>query len=286
MKLRKIKVMYRSEITNLDKLFINGVFSIDKWKVYIENILPGLGQLVLSDSSGYDFEKDILPIINNVYQNQERIIELNNLLYELLKDTDERIKLKTGRNLQCKIILYLGLGNGAGWVTEHNGKTLVLLGVEKILELNLDNPAQLRELIYHELGHVYQNQYGVLNKEFDNNADKLLWQLYTEGIARYFEKNIIGNVITDYQNTYSWEVGLGKLFPQLKEDFKKDMSILNDRFTQRYFGDWVSYNGYSDAGYFLGEKFINYLCQKRLFNDILDLSIEEIKTEYDNFCCI
>lgn len=277
-------MIYKSEVANLDKLFINGVFSIEKWKVYIENVLPGLGKLVLNDSSGYDFKKDILPIINNVYNNQERVNKLEKLYHELLKNVDERIKLKTGRNLQCEIILYLGLGNGAGWVTEHDGKTLILLGIEKILELNLDNSVKMMELIYHELGHVYQSQYGILNREFEDNSDKLLWQLYIEGIAVYFQRSIIGGITNSQKDSNLWRKGLGKMLPQLKEDFKKDMYILNDRFTQRYFGDWVLYNGYSDAGYFLGEKFITYLCKKRRFNDILDLNIEDIKTEYDNFC--
>lgn len=187
-------MIYKSEVANLDKLFINGVFSIEKWKVYIENVLPGLGKLVLNDSSGYDFKKDILPIINNVYNNQERVNKLEKLYHELLKNVDERIKLKTGRNLQCEIILYLGLGNGAGWVTEHDGKTLILLGIEKILELNLDNSVKMMELIYHELGHVYQSQCGILNREFEDNSDKLLWQLYIEGIAVYFQRNIIGSI--------------------------------------------------------------------------------------------
>jgi hypothetical protein len=279
-------MIYRSEITDLDKLFIKGTFSIEKWQRYIENVLPGLGKPVINDSSGYNFEKDILPVINNVYKNQQRIITVERICCDLLKDEDEKIKIKTGRNLQCEIILYLGLCNGAGWVTEHNAKTLILLGIEKILELNLDSPDKLKQLIYHELGHVYQSQYGILNREFEDNADRLLWQLYTEGIAVYFQQHIIGDDSDCYQDFDSWKVGLEKMLPQLKKDFKKDLYLLNDRFTQRYFGDWVSYNGYSDAGYFLGEKFISYLCQDRHFNDVLDLSVEEIKTEYDNFCNI
>lgn len=277
-------MIYRSEVTDLDRLFENGTFSIDRWKHYIENVFSGLSEVVIEDSSGYIFEKDILPIINNVYDNKQRIKKLEIIFHDLLKDVDEIIKKKTGRNLECEIILYLGLCNGAGWVIEHCGKTLILLGIEKILELNLDKYDEMQKLIFHELGHVYQSQYGTLNKQFDSKSLQLLWQLYTEGIAVYFEQSIMEGNTSNTQNSNFWKEGLEKILPQLKEDFRKDLDVLNDRFTQRYFGDWVFYNGYCDAGYFLGEKFVNYLCLKKEFNDILDLSIEEIRSEFNIFC--
>ena len=163
-------MIYRSELNNLDRLLENGTFSIDRWKHYIENVFSGLSEVVIEDSSGYIFEKDILPIINNVYDNKQRINKLESIFNDLLKDVDKTIKKKTGRNLECEIILYLGLGNGAGWVIEHCGKTLILLGIEKILELNLDKYDEMQKLIFHELGHVYQSQYGTLNKQFDSKS--------------------------------------------------------------------------------------------------------------------
>ena len=277
-------MIYRSEVTNLDRLFENGTFSIDKWKYYIENVFSGLSEVVIEDASGYNFEKDIVPIINNVYDNKERINKLEIIFHDVLKDVDEIIKKKTGRNLECEIILYLGLGNGAGWVIEHCGKTLILLGIEKILKLNLDKYDEMKKLIFHELGHVYQSQYGTLNKQFDSKSLQMLWQLYMEGIAVYFEQSIMEGNTSNTQYLNFWKESLEKSLPQLKKDFRNDLDVLNDRFTQRYFGDWVFYNGYCDAGYFLGEKFVNYLCLKKEFNDILDLSIEEIKNEYNDFC--
>lgn len=46
-------------------------------------------------------------------------------------------------------------------------------------------------LIYHELGHEYHNQYGVLDRTLDSNRHQFLWQLFTEGIAMYFEQMLI-----------------------------------------------------------------------------------------------
>ncbi|HPW52941.1 MAG TPA: hypothetical protein PLI19_01255 [Erysipelotrichaceae bacterium] len=277
-------MIYRSEVKDLDQLFINDRLSIESWQKYVEHVLPGLSRFILEDSSGYDFEKDIYPLVNRVCKKQERIGRLEIIFYEVLKDVDEIIRNKFERNLKCEIVLYLGLCNGAGWVFEHSGKTFVLLGLEKIFELHLDDPVKMRELIYHELGHVYQSQYGTLNRKLDNRADELLWQLYTEGIAVYFQESITNDFSFYHQKSDACREGLQSMLPQLKRDFKKDLQQMNDRFSQRYFGDWVSYNGYADAGYYLGLKFVEYLSQKKPFNDILDLEIEEIKTEYDVFC--
>ena len=39
--------------------------------------------------------------------------------------------------IDVEIVLYLGLCNGAGWVVTIDNKTYCLLGIEKILELNM-----------------------------------------------------------------------------------------------------------------------------------------------------
>lgn len=92
-----------------------------------------------------------------------------------------------------EIVLYLGLCNGAGRVEKIDNKVYCLLGIEKILEPNWYDINSLYGLIYHELGHVYQNQYGVLKRNFNDNKKQFLWQLFTEGIAIYFEQTLIGD---------------------------------------------------------------------------------------------
>ncbi len=42
-------------------------------------------------------------------------------------------------DLNVSIIFYLGLCNGAGWATELDGNPVILLGVEKIIELSWQN---------------------------------------------------------------------------------------------------------------------------------------------------
>ena len=47
-------------------------------------------------------------------------------------------------------------------------------------------------LMIHELGHVYQSQYGSLSYQENSMAEKFLWQLFTEGVAMVFEQEIVG----------------------------------------------------------------------------------------------
>jgi hypothetical protein len=276
-------MIYRNTIKQINTSFENGVFSLEQWKHYMDNILPDSKVLMLDDIKNYDFEKDILPIINNVFTDQKRLSNLSHLTDELIEQANKSIQNVFGKDIDCEVILYLGLCNGAGWVIELGEKTLVLLGIEKILELDWDNRNQMIGLIYHELGHVYQKQYGVLQRKFSNTSDSFMWQLYTEGVAMYFEQCVIGDHSFYHQNINGWKPYFDSHLKNLKEDFKTDI-LTTTRDKQRYFGDWVSYNSYTDAGYYLGCRFIQYICETRSFNDIIGLSIDEVKKMYTEFC--
>ena len=45
----------------------------------------------------------------------------------------------------------------------------------------------------------------------------------------------------------------------------------------RHFGDWVFYNGYSDAGYYLSAKFVQFICEYVDFNQVISFDIEKVK---------
>ena len=49
---------------------------------------------------------------------------------------------------------------------------------------------------------------------------------------------------------------------------------------QRYFGDWVSYHGNGDVGYYLGTKFVQQLCNKSSIERLIQMNIEDIYQEY------
>jgi hypothetical protein len=55
------------------------------------------------------------------------------------------------------------------------------------------------------------------------------------------------------------------------------------RENQRYFGDWVSFEGYGDTGYYLGARFIRFLLEYDTFDRLILYRIQEVKDGFDRF---
>lgn len=269
-------------------VYENGEFNLKKWCNYIETVYNGLGKLCLDDmqqtlATGLvDFENDYMPILNAVYERQHLIITAVRTFNEVTERLENRITTCFGKSLEVELILYLGLCNGAGWVTETEGKTVCLIGIEKLLELNWYDEKSLIGLIFHELGHVYQNQYGTLERKIKNNRSKFLWQLFTEGVAMVFEQTLVGDENYFHQDENGWKEWCDERFSQIKKDFDDDLKTM-DFENQRYFGDWVTYNGHPDVGYYLGAKFVRFICENRSFDSVLSLSVKEVCSQYSKF---
>ena len=129
---------------------------------------------------------------------------------------------------------------------------------------------------------MYQNQYGVLERNFNDNKKQFLWQLFTEGIAMYFEQTLIGDYEYYHQDKNGWKDWCDNNINQIITDFKTDLNSMTFD-NQRYFGDWVYYYNHSDVGYYLGTKFVQYICEKNSFDDILSFEIETIEKLFQDF---
>ena len=85
------------------------------------------------------------------------------------------------------IILYLGCAT-AGWATSLDGRDAVLLGIEKIIELNWQDESAMQALIFHEIGHIwYKKPTGISIPRLGQRAKNSLAQLYQEGLAMVCE---------------------------------------------------------------------------------------------------
>lgn len=170
-----IRLKIINTINQIKNIYLNGSFDIKKWKEYINSIDSKIEELCISDMKEtidtglYSFEKNFLPILNLVINEQNKLEELNSNFNIVTKELEKNIVSKFNKTIDVEIVLYIGLCDGAGWVVTIDNKTYCLLGIEKILELNWYDIDSLYGLIYHELGHVYQNQYGVLERNLDNN---------------------------------------------------------------------------------------------------------------------
>ncbi|MBO5274859.1 MAG: hypothetical protein J6I45_09615 [Clostridia bacterium] len=273
-------------IIGLEEVFRDG-FTIKKWKAYARAIHPELEALCLRDmeecigSGNYTFEQNFLPILRAALEDRDGRNEIINSFEETTDHLDERLLSCFGRSVDVEVILYLGLCSGAGWVTEMEGRSVILLGTEKILELGWGGLQAMYGLIYHELGHVYQGQYGVLHRILEGRQ-KFLWQLFTEGIAMVFEQILVGNTQFFHQDRDGWLDWCDAHFEEIKRDFTADLNIMDVK-NQRWFGDWVFYHGHADVGYYLGARFVRFICDRYAFNEILSFDILQVEAIFDEF---
>jgi len=270
--------------SQINTLFENEMFNQTKWELYMDSIYDKAANVLLNDleecldNGIYVYEKDILPIINAVYRHPD-LEKLHASFCQITEDLNKKVIDRFGRELDIDIVLYVGLCNAAGWVTNINGRDVILLGIEKILELNWYDKRSMSGLVYHELGHVYHKQYGMFHQQSDSSSQNFVWQLFTEGIAMYFEQALVNDFNYYHQDNNDWLKWCDNHFQQILEDFHSDLPTMT-KSNQKYFGDWVRYNGKGDVGYYLGTKFVQQLCGKYEFDRLINLDIDSVFQEY------
>ena len=262
----------------LEKYFHNA-FDIAIYERYINEVIPNSFDMIYQDIANYDFKNDCLPIIDRALREKALQQEIRQHFHVIVKDLNHKIAAIFHKELNCTIILYLGLCNGAGWVTSFNDTDYVLLGIEKIIELGWNRKKDMIGLLYHELGHVYQKQFGILEQDFDSKSDEMIWQLFTEGIAMVFEQKIVDDRYFYHQDKNGWLSFAEKNITQIKKDFARDAQSANNR----YFGDWCDYRGYGDIGYYLGTQLIYYILKYLKFDDIINFSIAEVNKYWKEY---
>lgn len=155
-------------------------------------------------------------------------------------------------------VIYVGLGNGAGWQTTLLGKPAVLFGVEGIAESGWVDARTLGPLIAHEIGHVVQHQWREgLSVTQDSGP---YWQLFEEGFAQLLEHSIMGRDTWHESSTQPGWVDwctnnrglLARRFLGLVDSGKTVRSL---------FGSWYDVCGYRQCGYFLGHEVVK--CMSR-----------------------
>lgn len=272
----------------IQDIYPNGNFDLKHWQSYIEKILPGHSNLFINDMNDMiktgkcNFEHDFLPVLNRVYSHEQEVNQAIQSFHKVVKNIEEKMIEKFNKSIEADIILYLGLCNGAGWVVKVEDRQTILLGIEKIIELEWFDVQSMVGLIYHELGHIYQMQYGILERKIVRLPEQFIWQLFTEGVAMVFEQILMDDSSFFHQDRNGWLVWCEEHNDQIKIDFCLDLETMTDA-NQRYFGDWVEYQKHSDVGYYLGSKFIWFLSKQYKFDEIILLDIEEVVKLFNRF---
>ena len=247
--------------------FPAGAFSLDAWRTYAAAISPELPDKCLADAGGYDFPTQVLPVLEAFATAPDKAAQAHHSFLRHIESLREI-------DVHATIVLYLGLCSGAGWATTLEGRPAVLLGLEKIVELDWCDDTAMAALINHELGHLWHAQHRSA-PAFENQA---LWQLYTEGIAMYFEQRLAGDRQLFHQNKNGWlpwcEANRDALLAEYLRRVQAGEPV------QDFFGDWCSYQGYSDVGYYLGSLLVWRLAERRTPAPLADLSQTEFLSAF------
>ncbi len=195
-------------------------------------------------------------------------------LLKVLPEVERKIRARFDIK-DYNIVIYVGLENGAGWVTEFMGKPSILFGLEAIAELKWYD--RLKGLIAHEFGHLVH--WLLRREDIEKLEDEGMMWLYTEGFAQRIEDIVAGR---------PWEVESEGWFEWCEENEK----LLKEEFLRRinekeqlnpFFGSWYQLFGKQFLGYYLGYRFILSLEERLQLKEIAKLEKERVKEEILRF---
>ena len=274
----KIINTYPEMVSLIGKM--GGVFDMGLYESYLKQISNELIEKVNEDSRIYDFDKDILPVLELAMKNPDKLEKAHDSFLEISTGLSKRVEKAIGTCLDFDMIFYLGLCNGAGWVTTLDARPTVLLGAEKIIELEWHELLEMRGLIYHEIGHVWHMSAGAVFEEFESERERYILQLYQEGIAMYFEQLLVGDFNYYHQDKNGWLDWCVSNKHALNVEYLRRLDA--DESAQVFFGNWCDYEGYSDVGYFLGCEFVKEMSGKYSIDELLRLNTCTVYKEFRN----
>ena len=253
----------------------NGKFTKSGWDGYMDKVCPAAKKLIESDSASYVFDHDVLPVLNMVYERPDKLAQLRESFAKVTHGLEACVERALHSAVDADIVLYLGLCNGAGWATRVGDRPTILLGAEKIIELDWCDEISMIGLVYHELGHLWHFQNRTVQTDIKSISDSALWQLYTEGVAMYFEQMLCGDESFYHQNKNGWLAWCCENRQRIFAEYLR--RVENGEGVQDFFGDWNSFEGYSDIGYYLGAELLHRAFEKYTQIEVLQLSPDEVR---------
>jgi hypothetical protein len=184
------------------------------------------------------------------------MVEAHANLLDVCAPAYKRARETLGFEEGLTFVIYVGIGNGAGWATRYQDRAAVLLGLENIAEEGWQGEAALRGLIAHEIGHLWH---------FDQRAraglpegDGPWWDLYLEGVAQRCEIVIAGAESWHMAaRHHGWLEWCQREKRWLAREFLRVAAEGGD--IRVFFGSWFDVRGVKQTGYFLGHEAIRRL---------------------------
>lgn len=270
------------EIKKLESsMRLNTTVFLEEWKRYIANISPLLVEKLIQDSNNYNLKKEVIPVIEQAFSEEDILRQVHENFLEVTKDLSKKVENNLKYQLDIDIIFYLGLCNGAGWATNIGNRKVILLGIEKIIELKWYNTKSMIALIYHEIGHIWHDHILENSPQLDTQWEHSLWQLYREGMAMYCEQLLYNDHSFYHQDTNGWLIWCKENKKQLIKEYK--LRLDKNESTQEFFGDWHSYKGHSDIGYYIGCEFVKWLIAKYSIVESCHMDMKSMLYELEEY---
>lgn len=95
----------------------------------------------------------------------------------------------------------------------------------------------------------------------------------------YFEQSLLNDYTFFHQDNHGWLEWCKNHEDEIKEDFQKDLETMSSG-NQRYFGDWVSYQGHQDVGYYLGAIFVQFLTKEHSFDELISFDLNQVSKSF------
>ena len=215
----------------------------ESWRVTAsERIFPEFPTRLEAMQTAHD---NLLYVCNDVYERAQQIINFS-------------------KDLVC--VIYVGLGCGAGWANEYDGKPAILFGLENVADEGWHGCDALTGLTAHELGHLAHFEW----RKQDNiaNEDSHWWQLYTEGFAQRCESAILGKSPWHMQDDseMGWREWCEQNIDWLAKEFLRRVDQGEDM--RPFFGSWFNLRGRKQTGYFLGHELIAILQERMSLQEV------------------
>ena len=97
-----------------------------------------------------------------------------------------------------------------------------------------------------------------------------------------FEQELLGDTNYFHQNKNGWKQWCDAHFSLTLQSFARDLSTMTQE-NQRYFGDWVRFEGQADVGYYLGTRFVRFMMESNAFDNIISYNINDVQKNFQHF---
>ena len=130
---------------------------------------------------------------------------------------------------------------------------------------------------------------GAMPEAFDSGRFQIeKWKTYADaavpGLKEICPEDLRETMNAGYfhQDRQGWKQWCDNHVKRIAQSFNRDLESMSQE-NQRYFGDWVSFDGHCDTGYYLGARFVRFLLEYDTFDRMILYGIREVKDGFSRF---